>query len=182
MKYYKKIEIDYYDDVIADALSYLKNHKPDIYNRTINATYYPLDVNEFKQFCPKLDLAFARYNIVCDFVVAFVMKTNSDAALHVDNYGRGDTRINLPILNTKGSRTIFYTGGIFKEYINPITKVSSNRLISGEGLKKVDDVEIDQCTVIRVNEPHMITMNVNNSPRITLTLGFNKDPVFLLEE
>ena len=180
MKYYKKIEIDYYDDVIADTLIYLKNHKPDIYNRTINATYYPLDINEFKQFCPKLDLAFARYDIVCDFVVAFVMKTNRDAPLHVDNYSRGDARINLPILNTKGSKTIFYTGGIFKEYINPITKVPSKMLISGEGLKKVGEVEIDQSTVIRVNEPHMITMNANNSPRITLTLGFNKDPVFLL--
>ena len=53
-------------------------------------------------------------------------------------------------------------------------------LISGEGLKKVGEVEIDQSTVIRVNEPHMITMNPNNNPRITLTLGFNKDPVFLL--
>ena len=182
MRYYKKIDIDFYDEVVNDTISYLKNQKPDIYNRKINATYYILDINEFKEFCPKLDLAFSRYNIICDFAVAFVMKTNSDAPLHIDNYTRGDARINIPILNTKGTYTRFYTGGIFKEIVNPITKVPALSLTSINGLKRVDSVEIDQATVIRVNKPHDIFMDINNSPRITLTLGFNKDPVFLLED
>ena len=182
MKYYKKIEIDFYNEVVSDTLNYLKNKKPDIYNRKINATYYILDINEFKEFCPKLDLAFLRYGIVCDFAVAFVMKTNSDSPLHVDNYSKGDARINIPILNTKGTYTRFYTGGTFKEIVNPITKVPALRLKNIDGLKRVDSVEIDQATIIRVNEPHDILMDTNNSPRITLTLGFDKDPVFLLED
>jgi hypothetical protein len=182
MKYYKKIEIDFYNELVSDTLNYLKNQKPDIYNRKINATYYILDINEFKQFCPKLDLAFSRYNIICDFAVAFVMKTNRDSPLHIDNYTRGDARINIPILNTKGTYTRFYTGGIFKEIINPITKVPALTLKNIDGLQRVDSVEIDQATVIRVNEPHDIFMDVNNSPRITLTLCFDKDPVFLLED
>jgi hypothetical protein len=182
MKYYKKIEIDFYNEVVSDTLNYLKNQKPDIYNRKINATYYILDINEFKKFCPKLDLAFARYGIVCDFAVAFVMKTTSNSPLHVDNYSKGDARINIPILNTKGTLTRFYTGGTFKEIVNPITKVPALTLKNIDGLKRVDSVEIDQATVIRVNEPHDILMNTNNSPRITLTLGFDKDPIFLLED
>jgi len=182
MKYYKKIEIDFYDEIINDTLNYLKNHKPDIYNREINATYYILDLAEFKKFCPKIDLAFARYGIVCDFAVAFVMKTNGDSPLHIDNYARGDARINLPILNTKGTHTRFYTGGIFREIINPITKIPALSLKAPAGLKRVDSVEIDQATVIRVNEPHDISMDMFNSPRITLSLGFDKDPVFLLED
>ena len=182
MKYYKKIEIDFYNEVVSDTLNYLKNKKPDIYNRKINATYYILDINDFKEFCPKLDLAFLRYGIVCDFAVAFVMKTNSDSPLNVDNYSKGDARINIPILNTKGTYTRFYTGGTFKEIVNPITKVPALRLKNIDGLKRVDSVEIDQATIIRVNEPHDILMDTNNSPRITLTLGFDKDPVFLLED
>jgi hypothetical protein len=182
MKYYKKIEIDFYNEVVSDTLNYLKNQKPDIYNRKINATYYILDINEFKEFCPKLDLAFSRYGIVCDFAVAFVMKTNSNSPLHIDNYSKGDARINLPILNTKGTHTRFYTGGTFREIVNPITKVPALSLKNIDGLKRVDSVEIDQATVIRVNEPHDILMDTNNSPRITLTLGFDKDPVFLLED
>ena len=182
MIYYKKIEIDYYDEVIADTLTYLRNQRPEIYNRTINATYYILDINEFKKFCPKLDLAFSRYKIVCDFVVAFVMKTNSNVPLHIDNYQKGNARINIPILNTKGTYTRFYTGGTFKEVVNPITKVPALTLKNIDGLKRVDSVEIDQATVIRVNEPHDVFMDIKNSPRITLTLGFDKDPVFLLED
>jgi len=167
---------------VSDTLNYLKNQKPDIYNRKINATYNILEINEFKKFCPKIDLAFARYGIVCNFAVAFVMKSNSNSPLHIDNYIGGDARINLPILNTKGTLTRFYTGGTFKEIINPITKVPALTLKNIDGLKRVDSVEIDQATVIRVNEPHDIFMDVTNSPRITLTLGFDKDPVFLLED
>jgi hypothetical protein len=182
MKYYKKIEIDYYDDIVSDTLNYLKEQKPDIYNRKIDATYYILDLDEFKKFCPKLNLGFERYGIVCIFAVAFVMEHNGNAPIHIDNYPYGNARINLPILNTKGSLTRFYTGGVFQQIINPVSQVPALRLKSLDGLKNVDSVEIDQATVIRVNEPHDIAMNVNNSPRITLTLGFDKDPVFLLED
>jgi hypothetical protein len=182
MKYYKKIEIDYYDDIITDTLSYLINHKPDIYNRTADTTYYILDLDEFKKYCPKLDLGFERYGIVCNFAVAFVMKHRGNAPIHVDDYQYGETRINLPILNTKGTLTRFYTGGTFEKIRNPMTNVPSLRLKSLQGLRTADSVEIDQATVIRVNEPHDIIMNSRNSPRITLTLGFDKDPVFLLED
>jgi hypothetical protein len=182
MIYYKKIEIDYYDEVIADTLNYLRNQRPEIYNRTINATYYILDINEFKKYCPKLDLAFQRYDIVCNFVVAFVMKKNSDTPLHVDNYAGGNARINLPILNTEGSYTRFYTGGEFTKVINPVTKVPALVIKAFNGLKMVDRVEITQATVIRVNEPHDIALNPNTNHRITLTLGFDRDPIFLLED
>jgi hypothetical protein len=182
MKYYKKIEIDYYDEIVSDTLNYLKNQKPNIYNRTIDATYYVLDLDEFKKFCPKIDLGFERYGIVCNFAVAFVMKTNRDIQVHIDNYPHGDTRINIPILNTKGTMTRFYTGGEFKEMINPITKIRSLKITNISTIKFADMVEIDQPTVIRINEPHSVYMDMANSPRITLTLGFDKDPVFLLED
>lgn len=182
MKYYKKIEIDYYDDIVADTLSYLKNQKPDIYNRKIDATYYVLDLDEFKKFCPKLDLGFQKYEIVCNFAVAFVMNTNRDNSIHIDNYPYGNTRINIPILNTKGTITTFYTGGTFQEIINPITNIKHFKLTDIRTIRRADIVEINQPTVIRVNEPHSVHMDIKNSPRITLTLGFDKDPIFLLED
>jgi hypothetical protein len=182
MKYYKKIEIDYYDEIVSDTLNYLRNQKPNIYNRTIDATYYVLDLDEFKKFCPKIDLGFERYGIVCNFAVAFVMKTSQDTPIHVDDYPRGDTRINIPILNTKGTITKFYTGGKFKEIINPITKIRFLANTNKSTIKVADMVQINQPTIIRVNEPHSVSMYLNESPRITLSLGFDKDPVFLLED
>ena len=148
----------------------------------MTATYYVLDLAEFKKYCPKIDLGFARYNITCTYAVAFVMYTNSHAGVHIDNYQRGDARINIPLLNTTGSYTRFFTGGVFKETLNPETGIPALVLKSMDGLKLVDKVEIDRPTVIRVNEPHDILMNMNTVPRITLTLGFDRDPIFLLED
>ena len=182
MKYYKKIEIDYYDEIVADTLKYLKEQKPDIYNKKIEATFYVLDLNEFKKYCPKLDLGFLRYDLICNFAVAFVMHKTSDVKLHIDRYSLGKARINLPILNTNNTFTRFYTGGIFTEVTNPLTDVTALRLTGFDGLKLVDKVEIDKPTVMRVNEPHDILKLNSEIPRITLTLGFNKDPVFLLED
>jgi len=182
MKYYKKIDIDFYDEIIEDTLQYLKNQKPDVYNKSIMATYYILDLEEFKRYCPKLDLGFARYNLVCNFAVAFVMHSTNDVELHIDNYVNGEARINLPIINTKNTFTRFYTGGEFTFVRNPITNVASSRLTGFNNLKLVDQVEIDKATVILVNEPHNIVKLNPAVPRITLTLGFDRDPVFLLED
>jgi len=182
MRYYKKINIDYYDEVVSDALNYIKQHKPDVYNRTNDASYYLLDVDDFKKHCPKLDLSFAKFNIVCNFVVAFVMNKTTDVSIHVDNYTRGDARINIPLLNTAKTKTRFFTGGHYKKVINPITNIEHMKLESINGLTYMDGVEIDRATVIRVNEPHDIIMYTESSPRSTLSLGFDKDPVFLLED
>ena len=182
MRYYKKIEIDYYDEIIADTLKYLKEKRLDIYNKTTSISYYKLDLDEFKKFCPKLNLGFERYGIECNFAVAFVMKCNNEVPIHIDNYPYGETRINLPILNTHNTFTIFYTGGVFTQITNSLTNVTSLRLTSRDGLKVVDKVEIDKATVMRVNEPHNILKLNSEIPRITLTLGFDKDPIFLLED
>ncbi len=182
MKYYKKIDIDFYDDIVADTLKYLKEQKPNIYKKSIAATYFVLDLNEFKQHCPKLDLGFARYNIVCNFAVAFVMNSTTDVKLHIDKYSMGNARINIPILNTHNTFTRFFEGGVFTESTNPLTNITSMRLTGIDGLNLVDQVEIDKTTVMRVNEPHDILKLNSARPRITLTLGFDKDPVFLLED
>jgi len=182
MKYYKKIDIDFYDEIVEDTLKYLKEQKPNIYNKTIEAAYYVLDLTEFKQYCPKLDLGFARYDLICNFAVAFVMHKTSDVRLHIDKYTTGRARINIPILNTLNTFTRFFAGGEFTEITNPLTNITALRLTDPKGLQYVDKVEIDQTTVIRVNEPHDILKINKEIPRITLTLGFDKDPVFLLED
>ena len=182
MNYYKKIDIDFYDDIVAETLTYLKEQKPDIYNKKIAATYYVLDLDEFKNHCPKLDLGFAKYDLICNFAVAFVMHKTSDVKLHIDRYSIGKARINLPILNTHNTFTRFYTGGSFTEVTNPLTNITAFRLTGIDGLTLVDKVEIDKATVMLVTEPHDILKLNSEIPRITLTLGFDKDPAFLLED
>ena len=187
MNYYKKIDIDFYDEIVKDTLSYLLNQKPDIYYRNVNkaGSFNILDLEEFKKFCPKLDLGFAKYNLVCNLAVAFVLYNNEQTNIHIDVYKpthKNITRINIPILNTKNTFTRFYSGGEFSLVTNPITGITSYKLTGITGLKLVDKVEIDKPTVIKVNEPHDVKIDLKNVPRITLSLGFDIDPVFLLDD
>lgn len=181
MQYYKKIEIDFYDEIVQDSVDYLKTQKPDIYNRVQDTTYYPLNVSEFKQYCPKLDAGFMRYGLVCNWVVAYVMTENRHSPIHIDGYPQS-ARINLPLLNCKGTKTMFYSGGEFKKRThNAKTSINAWLLSNVHGLKIAGSVEIDAPTVLLVNEPHSVRIS-DQLPRITLSLGFDKDPVFLLED
>ena len=54
--------------------------------------------------------------------------------------------------------------------------------VPGDDCKLVDKVEIKQATVIKTGALHSVYMPKDNPvPRITLTLGFHKDPVYMLE-
>ena len=46
---------------------------------------------------------------------------------------------------------------------------------------EADRVEVDQPTVLRVRAAHKVIMNAHTPPRINLTLGFDKDPVYMLD-
>jgi len=181
MRYYKKIEIDFYNEIVQDSIDYLKTQKPDIYDRVQDTTYYPLNISEFKQHCPKLDAGFARYGLTCNWIVAYVMKENRHSPIHVDGYPQL-ARINLPLLNCKGTRTMFYSGGEFnKRTHNDKTSIGAWLLSGTNEFKIAGSVEIDSPTVLLVNEPHSVIIS-KDVPRITLSLGFDKDPVFLLED
>lgn len=180
MNYFKKIEIDWYQEIVDGALNYLRTEAPDIYNRTNSTTYYPLNLEKLLEYCPQLTTAFDRYGIKCNMAVAYVMYNNSHSMIHVDKFYH-DARINLPLVNCTGSKTMFFNGGEYEIVHNPLTQTNAKKLISSNGLNFKTSVEIDCATVIRVNEPHNVVMGAN-SPRITLSLGFDKDPVFLLED
>lgn len=180
MQYFKKIEIDFFEEIVAGTLSFLKTVVPNIYNREYDTTYYPLDLEKLLEFCPELKTAFDRYSLTCTFAVAYVMYNNNHSIIHIDKFIH-DARINIPIINCKGTKTMFFSGGEYELIHNPRTQTNAKKLKSSTNLKLVDSIEIDSPVVIRVNEPHTVIMNVNNAPRITLSLGFDKDPVFLLD-
>jgi hypothetical protein len=180
MLYFRKIEIDSYQEIVDGALTYLKTAAPDIYNRTYDTTYYPLNLEKLLEYCPELETAFDRYSLKCNLAVAYVMYTNSHSTIHVDNFYHS-ARINIPLVNCIGTRTLFFSGGEYADVHNPLTLTNAKKIKSHTDLRLVNNVEIDTATVVRVNEPHSVIMT-KYAPRITLSLGFDKDPAFLLED
>ena len=180
LNFYKQIEIDHYDVIIEKCLAYVKSVNK-IYNRELPiASWYDLNVKDLKNACPELEVAFQKYDLKIIMAAIYIMYEPSHTSIHIDAYP-SQARINLPLLNCKNTYTNFYKSD--KEpikWINPDSGAIS--FISNDDYELVDKVEITQTTVIRTKAWHSVDMPEHNPvPRITLTLGFNKDPVYLLD-
>jgi hypothetical protein len=174
--YYRKIEIDHLEEIMTKCLTYVKTQEDIYYNP--KGSYLNLNFKELIEYCPEVLTAFNRYNIVCTYAAAFMVYRNADMIVHVDA-GNDQARINIPLENCSNTFTEFYKGGTPISFVNKITGTTATRFVGPE-MTLVDKVEITQATVIRVKAPHLVRMDESRSPRVTLTLGFDRDPVFLL--
>jgi len=181
MLYYKTIDIDDYDTIIEKCLSYVKSLDK-VYTRSLpEASWYTLNFVELYKHCPELITSFKKYDLKINMVAAYVMYSTIHSSVHVDSHP-SEARINLPLLNCDGTYTNFYSSDNEPvEWINPDSGVKSY-LVNGD-YKLVDRVELKQATVIRTQVLHRVDLPIDNPvPRITLTLGFTRDPVYLLVE
>lgn len=179
MIYYKPIELEYYPIIIQKCLTYVKT-MDNVYNRLLNASWYNLNLEILKEVCPEIELAFNKYELTPTMAAVYVMYNTRHTSIHIDGFSP-QARINLPLLNCKNTYTNFYESNAEPiKWINPDSGIASYN-VTGD-YKLVDRVEIKQATIIRTNVFHSVGLPIGNPvPRITLTLGFNKDPIFLLE-
>ena len=176
MIYYKEIDVPNLDCLVEKTRNFIETKTTLISKRVFSAWHF-LDFPEYIRAVPELLTAFIEYGITPVRVAAFVTYNNGKP--HIDDCME-EARINLPILNCSGSLTSFYEDTTFEYVVDPFTKIAHNR-ITGP-LNKIDSFEINKATVMRVRKPHGVTMSPGNPvPRITLTIKFDKDPVFLLE-
>jgi len=179
MRYYNKIDLDNIDIIIEKSLNYVKL-QTDVYLRKKDASFYWLNASELLEACPEINQSFSKFGLTCNYAAVYITYKKSDATIHVDDYYH-KARINIPLLNCKGSFTNFYSNVKFEKVINEFTKCPYLRVVNDD-YKLEDRVEIDQATVILTSEAHMVDMNIAESPRIALTLGFDKDPAFLIPQ
>ena len=181
MKYYKKIFLDDLETIQTKVLGFIKA-KPSIYFRTSETSYNWLDVPSLLHCCPELVTSFAKLDLKIVFAASHCMWKNTQSVVHIDRVP-WECRINVPILNTKGSSTVFYTNVQYKDDVHVMADGRKYDVYTTTNTDfiEVDRVEIDQPTVLRVRAPHKVIMNEATVPRINLTLGFDKDPVYLLE-
>jgi hypothetical protein len=180
MIYYKPIELDYYDIIVRKCLAYVKTFDK-AYNRMLpRASWYDLNLTTLIKECPELMLAFKKYDLKPIMAAIYIMYNSAHTSIHVDAFP-SQARINLPLLNCKNTYTNFYESKNEPiKWINPDSGVISYNVVGDHIL--VDRVEIMQSTIIRTKVLHSVDLPINNPvPRITLTLGFDKDPVFLLD-
>jgi hypothetical protein len=181
MIYYKKIFIDDLEIIQAKVLAFIKA-RPAIYYRRSATSYNWLNVSDLLNACPELVTSFAKFDLEITFAASHCMWKNRESVVHIDRVP-WECRINVPILNTKGSRTFFYTNVDYKEDVHIMADGRKYDVYTttNTDFVEADSVEVDQPTVLRVRAAHRVIMNELTAPRINLTLGFNRDPVYMLD-
>jgi hypothetical protein len=177
MNVFKELDIDNWQELTSIILSYVLTNK-NLYNREDNLSLVPIPNYFFSIIKPIIDRLTFQYNITCINAYLYIMKNSNDGSLHSDN-SKISARINLPILNCENTFTEFYNVDKWKYFKN--TKYTIKLPDENATLELLGKLELKQPTVISVNTFHRIIMDDNKSPRISLSLLFDKDVNFLLE-
>lgn len=197
MRYYREIELDNFNTIQEKLLRY--SHTV-LENKTIETVgFYPIYKHQkLLSEIPELQNAFDEYNLKIKTIAFYISNKptidyvpadqplknvahNVKNPIHVD-VSVHKARINLPILNTKGTYTRFFTNCKLKPWANPFTGTPFI-IVTNRDYVEVDSIEIVNPTVVRITEPHIVQIYEGSVlPRITLTLGFETDPAYLLEQ
>lgn len=175
MKYHKHIDIDNFKVIQQKTLDFISSK-----NNVDRIGFYWMPWKEYTEYCPEILTSFSRYGLTPTGAATITTAKFEHSIVHVDAV-QHECRINIPILNCEGSMTEFYSGGEYDIKYTPGEKNPYMILKKDSIATKVDEVELNQPTVIKVLQPHYVRTNLQATPRISLSVQFDIDPVFLLD-
>jgi len=184
MIYWRKVDAGDFKSYAPKILEYFHNiYLPNkIIDKWSNSFWNPIPLTDIKIYFPELILDTEVYGTIKEASILFL--TSDTSTLHIDhtiglNVGV-EARLNIPLINTIGSITAFYTD-LEKYSFNTSpggTKSWSTHL--KYELTPVTSVELTQPTILRVSAPHSVLAKNGVFPRIALTLSFHEDIVKFL--
>lgn len=178
MKYWKYLELDNSEKIHEKTLKYIQEKTDFMDKSKYKGPYITLNFFEYKKTVPELQESFLKYGLYITGIHIFLMWRPGDCIPHKD-YTDSIARVNFPILNCQGSKTIFYENLKSKRAMLPTR--SPFYITVNKDYKEVDSVEIDRPTIVRISEGHTVKMNSEKFPRITLTVSTIPDVGLLLD-
>ena len=143
---------------------------------------------DFIRHVPELVKYFQSFNLKLREVSVTVCHSKTDAGLHIDELPV-TVKINFPILNTQGSRNIWYS--VPDNIMSQVTPIINSFGTAYYNLgsvdltkcKKLADIEVVKPVVFNSQIPHMVDItNCLAFPRLVLTCMFFNEPVDFLKE
>lgn len=174
MKYWKHIDIPGWDIAQQQLLTWIQKyttfHKGPLFWNPISPLY-------LLAAAPALGKWVRSNRLLCTYAtVLYVAKP--DIGIHRDS-DTGKARLNLPLLNTETSQTIFYRSESQGDrHVLPNGEVYY-RITDGV---EVDRVCVDRPTILRISEPHTVICTQPIYPRLVCSLKFNRDVVEFLDD
>ena len=190
LKPYHQLECpDELQKIISDkAVDFLKT-KTDLFSRLDKLSLWnKLNSVDFIRHVPELVKYFQSFNLKLREVSVTVCHSKTDAGLHIDELPV-TVKINFPILNTQGSRNIWYS--VPDNIMSQVTPIINSFGTAYYNLgsvdltkcKKLADIEVVKPVVFNSQIPHMVDItNCLAFPRLVLTCMFFNEPVDFLKE
>lgn len=151
---------------------------PKVYYRQRNINLIRLPKEALEAAVSELPILFAPLGLEPETYYAFVLWAPSQCGIHSDTSDH-EARINLPVLNTAGTKTAFYDSVKYETARNgqglPV------KLAINQNLEPCCVADSDRPLLLRVKEFHKVLMPLAPAPRITLSIGFKTDPVSLFD-
>lgn len=181
MEYWKIVDIGDYSNYTSKIIEYFyniylgKKIKPNIGNTIWN----PLPLDHIYTYFPELIASVSKFGKIKE--ASIIVFNNDSGTLHIDHTSGLNAgvkaRLNIPLSNTIGSITAFYTD--MQKY--PFRFSEGGTQSWGTALKYVlspiTTVELSRPTILRTSQPHAVLCKKAEFPRITLTISFEEDIV-----
>jgi hypothetical protein len=172
MNYYKTLDLDF-EIPRKKILTFVRDRKDKITSFWTN-----LNSQKFFEEIPEIFDLFKPLNITP--TRAAIITAVQNVGIHRDDTNK-PIRINVPIYNTKGSKTLFWksNASIKREFLdNGVPYLP----LSEDDCTLADQLELIKPAVLRITEPHSVVVNPAAIPRIVCTFEFKEDIEFLLED
>ena len=113
MVFYKQFYLASFDTIKAKAQKYFQTWQ------SLPVGFTLLNKEQFLNVCPEIEKELQQHDIEIKNIGVYITYTQEHSKVHIDyiNPNWNQCRLNIPILNTEGSTTEFYTGGNYKEII-----------------------------------------------------------------
>lgn len=172
MKYWKRFPLTHLEAIQEKALKFALA-LPNIVSGKI---WIPVDMPAFRRAVPELTIALAQHRVSAPNVAIIAITKREGMSVHIDE-GSHVARLNIPLQNCEGSMTEFYTYPHEPVLMHSIGGIPYLHLEHQDQCVKVDEVELNQPTLLRISEPHRVACNANLLPRLALTVQLSPDPV-----
>ena len=177
MYIYRYFDIDNLDLIQHQVKEYIL-HNTDVTEKKIFWKF--LDTESLLRSVPELSLHFKKFDLRITTAAAIYRQPRSQGGIHVDT--SDFFRVLVPVLNCQGSRTKFFEFDDSKFRAGGGVDGDRNlTLIPGQHLNFIDEFELSKPVIFNPKIPHGVYCDpLCSGPRISLTLGFDKDPKNIL--
>ena len=179
MKYYKYLNLNF-EPAALKLKDYIYKHSDNFLVNQHNSSWKSVNIIDVINNVPELLSMIKPLNLTIKYG-AFFVSSYSSGTIHIDHDVNSKCRIIIPVLNCENTQTKFFTTTdepvkVLQDNGIPLLKLDPSKCTWA------DEYHLTKAVIFRNDQPHQVTSNNLNTPRISFTIGFVEDIEHLFNE